>query len=70
MESSSSGSSTNRLPIEQELKGPGTSVSNKVRVPLYWSKGENIFSFDLCHSLIKTLNTIRCSDVDFAFALI
>ena len=43
MESSSSGSSTNRLPIEQELKGPGTSVSNKVRVPfLYWSKGENI----------------------------
>ena len=36
MESSSSGSSTNRLPVEQELKGPGTSVSNKVRVPLYW----------------------------------
>ena len=35
MESSSSVSSTNRLPVEQELKGPGTSVSNKVRVPFY-----------------------------------
>ena len=67
MESSSSGSSTNRLPVEQELKGPGTSVSNKVRVPLYWGEGENI-SFDLCHSLIKTLNSILWSD--FAFALI
>ena len=28
------------------------------------------FSFDLCHSLIKTLNSIRCSDIDFAFAMI